>query len=481
MTTGRGTVLATLALLLVLPGAYTFSIGLRASRSAEISGDEPFYLATTQSIIDDRNFDLREQYERESYREFFDHPDGLWKQALAVVRGRLMRPHDPGLAVLLVPGFALGGLRGAQVELMLIAAATFALAFACTASGFGHPRTAWLMTATCGLAAPAFVYSTEIYPEIPAAFCLVAALAALRLAPGYWRAAAMVAALTGLAWLGMKYLPLGLIVAAAYAWQAPARERSVFAGAAAASSVLYLWAYVALFGAFTPYNGNLVHQGASTASVVQAHVGFEDRVYRIWGLFVDQRFGLGRWAPILLAVLPSLPLLSGRSMGRLVAALIAAQVLVAAFVAVTMMGWWFPGRHLMVVYPLFPVVLTLAAAQLPVRMGALWGALGAWSLAITAGLALAGHRGDVRVATDPFELDFLAFRALAPLFPDYTWWTTETQVLNAVWVAVFGALAAAAVWRIRNRGERRRRLFPGRTMEATQPVPESRSVTAPRG
>ena len=68
-----------LVLFLLLAVAYTWSIDLRATRSAAITGDEPFYLLTTQSLIADRNFDLRLQYETESYRVFFDHPQGLWK------------------------------------------------------------------------------------------------------------------------------------------------------------------------------------------------------------------------------------------------------------------------------------------------------------------------------------------------------------------------------------------------------------------
>ena len=42
-----------LSMFAVLVPVYCLSIGLRASRGAAITGDEPFYLITTQSILDD--------------------------------------------------------------------------------------------------------------------------------------------------------------------------------------------------------------------------------------------------------------------------------------------------------------------------------------------------------------------------------------------------------------------------------------------
>ena len=58
--------------------AYSFSIDMRATRGASITGDEPFYLLTTQSLLADGDFDLANQYETRSYESLFDHPDELW-------------------------------------------------------------------------------------------------------------------------------------------------------------------------------------------------------------------------------------------------------------------------------------------------------------------------------------------------------------------------------------------------------------------
>ena len=53
--------LCAVALFLLLSVAYAFSVDIRATQGASISGDEPFYLLTTQSLLADGDFDLRNQ------------------------------------------------------------------------------------------------------------------------------------------------------------------------------------------------------------------------------------------------------------------------------------------------------------------------------------------------------------------------------------------------------------------------------------
>ncbi len=53
--------LCAVALFLLLSAAYALSVDIRATQGASISGDEPFYLLTTQSLLADGDFDLRNQ------------------------------------------------------------------------------------------------------------------------------------------------------------------------------------------------------------------------------------------------------------------------------------------------------------------------------------------------------------------------------------------------------------------------------------
>ena len=108
---------------------YATAIDIRATYSASITADEPFYLMTTKSLISDGDLDLRNQYASEDYREFFDHDDGLWTQSVPLEDGRLLSPHNTALPIYLVPGFILGGLLGTQIQMVLTASFTWSLAF----------------------------------------------------------------------------------------------------------------------------------------------------------------------------------------------------------------------------------------------------------------------------------------------------------------------------------------------------------------
>lgn len=113
------------ALFALLVVVYSTSIDIRATRSASITADEPFYLITTQSLLQDGNLDLRNQYRTRSYEVFFDHREGLWSQSVPLADGQVLSPHKVGTSVLLLPGFAIDGLVGAQVQLVLIAAGSY--------------------------------------------------------------------------------------------------------------------------------------------------------------------------------------------------------------------------------------------------------------------------------------------------------------------------------------------------------------------
>jgi hypothetical protein len=461
---------------IVLFFAYAFSVEMRATRAASITGDEPFYLMTTVSLIDDENLDLRAQYERQSYREFFDHPDGLWRQSVETSDGLLLSPHEPGLSVLAVPGYLIDKTRGVQVELMLLSAMTFSLAYVLVSRETGLPLLSWLVTAAFALTATAFVYSTEIYPEVPAALCLVSMLLLLQSrAGGQWSGFGLALLVTVLLWFGLKYAPLAGLVGLAYLWQANLRGRAVFLALFAVSGVAYVWFHYAVFEDLTAYSVNTVYEGAGAANVLQSHVSVGDRAYRLWGLFVDQRFGIGRWAPLLLLVPASLPLLlRPQTVGAALAAargrgdrerrpygvvrpvvllLILTQVLIATFVAITMMGWWFPGRTLMTVLPLMALPLTLLVARLPS-----WGKRAAAGLAVLSLLftvalrdatAIGGsvRAGDVTLAVDPFDMRFWAFRQAAHLFPNYQTWSDTTVLLTIAWVTLLAGSMSFVVWR----------------------------------
>ena len=386
---------------------------MRATRGASISGDEPFYLLTTQSLLADGDFDLTNQYAARSYESFFDHPDGLWYQSVPKPEdGQLLSPHNPGLSLLLIPGFGLGGLAGAQVQLLVMGAATMALAYVLADRLTSRRVLSWAATLGVGLSATAFVYSTEIYPEFPAALALVLSLLLVTRDKRLGLADGLLLALllTAMCWLGVKYAVLTALVAGYFLLRADAAGRAALLACGVASAGFYAWFHLHLFGGLTPYGVNAAYAQWNSAEILGGHVEWGERYYRLWGLFIDRRFGIGRWAPLLLAAVPGMALLAfaGRP-HKLLLGLILAQMLVAAFVAITMMGWWFPGRTMLTVLPLFAAPIVMLIAKVPP-----WGrisvaVLGALTLATTAGLAQAGRAQEITIAVDPFDMAFPAF------------------------------------------------------------------------
>ena len=441
----RGLLLSAAALFLLLAVAYIFSMDIRASRGASITGDEPFYLLTTQSLLQDGDLDLTNQYEARSYESFFDHPDGLWKQSTPLPDGRLLSPHNPGLSVLLIPGFALGGLIGAQVQLLLMAAAAMTLAYLLADRLCRNRLICWGMTLAVGFSATAFIYSTEVYPEFPAALALLACLllvtrrSEMSAMDGVW----LTVGLSAICWLGVKYVPLALLVAAYFVWKADSGGRTTLLILGGLSGAFFIWFHLVTFNSLTPYNVNVVYAGLSSVALVDSHVEFADRIYRLWGLFVDRRFGIGRWTPVFLIAAPALILLlRGGSEKRLIFGLIGIQILIAVFVAITMMGWWFPGRTLVTTLPLLAIPLALLAERSGPALRWSVMAMALYGLAVTAALAYAGHTGEVTIAVDPFDMGFPPFRLLAWAFPIYTHWDWHTWLMTFVWLTA----AAASVW-----------------------------------
>lgn len=416
---------------LVVLVAGQLAVGTRASRTAPVTGDEPFYLLTTQSLASDGDLDLEDEYRHGEERRFWDGTIPLWRQMEPTADGRLLAPHDPGLSLLVLPAYELGALRAVQRFLVVLWAAAMACA-ALLARRAGAPEwSAALGAVVVGAAAPGVVYASQVYPEGPAALCV--ALALLVVTGQRGRPWAVAAVLVALAWLGVKYVPVAAVLGAAWAWRFRGERRALVTAALplAAAAGHYLWWHVHTFGGLTPYGANVVWAGEGTATIVERHLAVSGRLYRLYGLFVDARFGLFRWLPV--AVVAAWGV---RRRTALHVAVLATAVALGTFVWITIMGWWFPGRPLVVAFPALAVLVAVGAARLPSAAVA----LAAWSLAIAAVVVWQAKTGGVYTAVDPFTLGL----PLPPkaLFPDFRQFTLKELLLSSAWIAAL----ACAVW-----------------------------------
>jgi hypothetical protein len=254
--------------------------------------------------------------------------------------------------------------------------------------------------------------------------------------------------LIGLLWLGAKYAPLAACLGGLSALQLSANGRTALVGTIATLGLPYLLFHVHVYGGLTPYSVNLIYAGSSTPELVAQHIEVWNRLYRLLGLWVDREFGLVRWAPIFLLAVPGV-VLARRDPGmvRWMLLPLAVEILVAAFLSITMRGWWFPGRMLIVAVPLL-VPLVALGLGLGVRARPfvlLPGILALGTVSATLGLWSAASSGEVTLAVNPFAAEGWWLEGTRAVWPLYTAYTSETLLLSALWIVVIGGLVWATV------------------------------------
>ena len=422
----------TAALWLVLFAAYAATLGLDSFDDSDYGGDEPHYLLAAESLTEDGDLDVKDEYAERAYAEFYPHELDVHG---VETEGRLHEPHGAGFPAFIAPAYAVGGEKGVELWLAAIAALAVVLGYRLALRVVPDPWASGGALAV-GLSAPFVAYGSAVYPELTAGACLAgAALLALRLEERVSRRAAFgcFLLLGALPWLGTKFVPAGIVIgvyAARTLWRARRRTLTVGAVEAALFSVaFYVGINQALYDGPTPYSADFEGETATDASFP---LGYLERSYRLVALAIDRDYGLLRWAPVFALAGVGLWLLWRTRHDRLAravpevhrielaaglcAAALGAQLLVAAFMAPTMFGFWFPPRHLLAGLPLAIPLIAWGLRQVP-RLGT---ALAALSVAASVWLYLDVRGGGTLVGNDS-DAPFGPLTDLFPLFDDSAW------------------------------------------------------------
>ena len=380
------------ALWVLLFAVYAATLGLDAFGDSDYGGDEPHHLLAAQSLVNDGDLDVSDGYRDRDYRDFY--PYELDRHGRAT-DGRLHEPHGPGSPLLVAPAFAAAGPKGVELLVAALAALSMTLAYLLPLRVAPDP---WALGAAfaIGVSPPLVAYGSAVYPEVAAAAALAgAALLAARLeARASRRAAFGCLALVGaLPWLGLKFVPAGLVIGAFAIGSLRRAGRPLLAVGcvelALLSAAFYVGVNEGLYGGPTPYSADFQGESATEASEPLDYVG---RVYRLAALLLDRDFGLLRWAPVfvmgllgawllhrarrerLARVVPSLR--EAERTAAICSLALAAQLVVAAFLAPTMFGFWFPPRHLVAALPLALPLVAWGLRHAP-RTGTALAAIGA--------------------------------------------------------------------------------------------------------
>ncbi len=435
-------------------------IGVRSTYGGRAAVDEPQYLLTALSLGEDRDLSIADELAAERWRDF--HTSRLPVQTEVLAGGRQVSPHDPLLPLLLAVPMTVGGFVLAKLTLCVLSGLLAALTLWVAVRRTGAPVVlSGVVVGFFATTAPLAVYGQQVYPELPAALAVMAAVAALTGELSRRALSVTAAAVVVLPWLSIKYVPVAAALAAVVLWQlwrAGRTRAAVVVGAAlGVAGIAYLAGHRVLYGGWTSYATGDHFQSSGEFGVVGFQPNYLGRSARLVGLLVDRGFGVAAWQPMWLLAIPALAVAVRRRPRWLPAVVVPllAGYLTATFVAVTMHGFWWPGRQLVVVLPLAVVLVVWWAAQVrrPVRLAALGlGALGALNYLW---LVAEGRARQLTWVVDFEEVGSPAYRWLRPLLPDYRNPSAGVWIRHGIWIAVFLALAAVELGASLNNREHR--------------------------
>jgi hypothetical protein len=225
------------------------------------TGDEPHYALEALSLARDGDRDLRNNYLDRSEVAAVTNLPALDVHAADWGDGRLISAHGPGLPFLLAPVAAVtDDVVWMRLVLVLVSSLAAALLLRLVRR-LDRGWRGWAAWALVAFSLPLFAYSSQLYPEMVAALCVIAALDVLAAGPARLRPWVLAGAATAvLPWLHVRYLALlaGLVlVFAIVAWtrrRAPGQWRALigFAAPVLVSLVLVGVAFDGWYGSPVP-------------------------------------------------------------------------------------------------------------------------------------------------------------------------------------------------------------------------------------
>lgn len=423
----------------------------RATYGARTTADEPQYLLSAISLGEDLDLDISDELRDERWRDF--HEVALPVQTEVQADGREISPHDPLLPVLLALPVLAGGWLGAKLALAAMAGMLATSTAWVAIRRFGvAPPLAFGVAAAFSVVVPLAPYAVQVYPELPAALATVLAVGALTGPFDRRCRVVFLVAVVALPWLSVKYVPVAgalALVALVDGWRrGDRRGAGLLAGVLSAAAIVFLAFHRVVYGGWTAYASGDHFTETGEASVMGVDPDYVGRSQRLIGLLVDRSYGLVVWAPVFLFAVVALGALARRRpTGWLTLVLpLAVGWATATWVALTMHGYWFPGRQVVVVVPLLVLMTAwwLERARAAIRYFFLTAAI---SLATWTWLVVEVLLERRRLIIDFDGTTAPWVRLVRPAMPDFQRPGTATATLAVAWGIALSALVALGWWR----------------------------------
>jgi hypothetical protein len=313
-------ILSFIAILLINGGVL-----LMTSQGKSFGGDEPHYLLMAHSLIMDGDLDLANNYQNADFKAYMPPQVSRLEPHTAPVKkgGGLYSFHSPGIAILLLPFYALGLVLGKGMLIFLVRFGMSLIGVLLGMQIYLYAREAWNrerlalgLWIVVTLTAPIFFYANHIYTEIVIAAFSIFIFRRLRSVGAVKvKSLALIGfLLASFIWFhSLKYLfiqaPFFLYALWSIWRNSEAKNRflrlAAFFIPAGLCFAAYFFFQYAVYGSFNPtsvsFQGSM--DGRQTVSFLKnllTGIPFRLRWETLAGYFLDQRDGLLLYAPIYL-------------------------------------------------------------------------------------------------------------------------------------------------------------------------------------
>lgn len=316
-------------------------------READLDGDEQYYLLISDSIVRDTDLDLANQYRLQPLR--YERREDITPQPgdPTGANGELYSRHEPFLALLMAPGYALWNVWGALATIALFGALLVRSTIRWMEDEGISEEAARAVFPFFAFAPPVLFYATRAWPEVPAAFFFVEALRGAR----EHRMKRWLPALFGLVMLKLRFVLVaaGLVATMLFDRRKVLRRRTiVLALATLGTPLLVMW---------------LISGSATNVHSWRELLPGEPHRYALgfFGLLADGMSGIAFRAPFYLLGLFALVRWNGTPRGFRVGMLAGALYILYLLPRMEWFGGWAPPlRYLVFLMP----VLALGAASM---------------------------------------------------------------------------------------------------------------------
>lgn len=300
---------------------YLATAGLLVLQGQSFTGDEPFYLLTSHSLLKDGDINVANNYAQEDYFAFYsrkEHPRlKLWPYGRYGRKGKdyIYPINLPGISVLMLPFYGLSQfLSGRWLTFLLkISLSPWAVLlglqiFLYAKELWGKEKLALGLWALYSFSSPVLFYAVHLYPELPIALFSLFLFRKIS-QPGHLSSIYLLflGLVLGLfPWFGLKYnflfWPFLIIAVYFLLWKHRARARCLlFLAPSLVSMLLFYFFIYTLYGTFSPvaiYEGVMTPERAEAFRQTVLQIPLRARLDSFLNYFLDQRDGLLLYSPL---------------------------------------------------------------------------------------------------------------------------------------------------------------------------------------